>query len=255
MNIVQVKNLVLNGASLAITSIFGAGAGVHAFFGVQNHNFSPAAEYWVKLDGILGTGAPGLNPEILNYNAVTNPRMAKVTLLTAHSFVLDVLNPVTNAFVPVSLIVGGAYLGGGRVTVIQNFNITTKVFCPNYDTDQQIANKYVDFLTLRTGAGEYVCNEYVNENAQAINDTDIVPKTALLGDNRVLTCQENALLAPTQVNQQKIWHRFSCPVVAQNFQYELKMRNDQMTSLTINNNDFILYAMTLTMAPTGRMIQ
>ena len=255
VNIVQVKNLVLNGASLAITSIFGAGAGVHAFFGVQNHNFSPAAEYWVKLDGILGTGAPGLNPEILNYNAVTNPRMAKVTLLTAHSFVLDVLNPVTNAFVPVSLIVGGAYLGGGRVTVIQNFNITTKVFCPNYDTDQQIANKYVDFLTLRTGAGEYVCNEYVNENAQAINDTDIVPKTALLGDNRVLTCQENALLAPTQVNQQKIWHRFSCPVVAQNFQYELKMRNDQMTSLTINNNDFILYAMTLTMAPTGRMIQ
>jgi hypothetical protein len=261
VHIVQLRNNILNSASLAITSITGQGVGPippngPVDFLIPNHNFSATGDYWVKIDGILGNGAPGLNPEILNYNAITNPFMYKVVSINSGIINLFSWNPVARTFnIPVQLLFGGEYLGGGRVTVIQNFNITTKVFCPNYDTDQQIANKYVDLLTLTTDSGEYSCNEYVNEATPAINDTDLVPTTALLGDNRVLTCRENAILAPTQNSQNKIWHRFSCPVVAQNFQYELKMRNDQMTSLTINNNDFILYAMTLTMAPTGRMIQ
>ena len=118
-----------------------------------------------------------------------------------------------------------------------------------------MANKYVDFLTDTTTEGEYVCNVYINELPNAINDTDIVAVPALLGENKVLTKPENLTLIPQQIDQKKIWHRFSCPVVAQNFQYELKMRNDQMSSLIINNNDFVMYAMTISLSPTGRIVQ
>lgn len=255
INIVQARNQNVNGPSLSISAIVGSLPGVASAFWVYNHNFSSSGDYWVKIDGILGYGAAGQNPEELNYNSVTHPLMYHVTSASANVIYLSSWDNTTRTFTPLNILPGGTYLGGGRVTVIQNFNITTKVFCPNYDTDQQVANKYVDLLTDTTDSGEYACNVYINELPTAINNTDIVAVPAMLGENRVLTKPENLTLMPQQIDQKKIWHRFSCQVIAQNFQYELKMRNDQMSSLVINNNDFVLYAMTISLSPTGRIIQ
>jgi hypothetical protein len=253
---------VLNDESLAITNVAPTGGGGAVILTVPNHNFTATGQYWVRIDGIVGTGPN--NPSSLNYDATTNPVMYHVqNENSAINFGLERWNQNTYVFDNVQLGFGGTYLGGGRVTVVQNFDIKTKVFSPFYEQGQQLRAGYVDFLTDTTTyspdpteSGQCACFEYINEGPVAINNSNVAnTSSGIMGNNTVLTSAENIALIPQQANQAKIWHRFYLPTIEQNFQLELLMTNQQMSSQIINDNDYVLHAMTLYVNPTGRMIQ
>ncbi len=248
----MLNSKVTNSPSLAITTIT---PGTPVTLTVINHNFAtPIADYWVRIDGIIGGGAGVTNPSRMNYS--TSGLVFHLTgATTPNIFQLQTWDPTTNAFVNYALAAGGTYYGGGTITVVQNFNIQTKVFAPFYEQGMQNLVPYIDILTDTTTAGQYACNIYLNEYPISFNDPTVVANQGMLGSNIVLTTAENTALIPMQQNQAKIWHRFFSPYISQNFQLQLRMSNAQMSSFTINNNDFVMHAMTLYLSPQARMTQ
>ena len=241
---------VLNSPSLAIYAI---APGSPVGLTVANHTFNTAiVDFWIRIDGIIGQGPN--DPSQLNYSA--HQKIYHLTNATdANTFYLQTWDPFANAFHPVTLLAGGTYLGGGVITVIQNFNILTKDFSPFYEQGHQNLVPYIDFLTDTTANGQYTCNIYLNESPISFNDSTFTSNKGLLGSNLVLTQPENIALYPMQQNQAKIWHRFFAPYISQNFQLQLTMSNSQMSSQLINDNDFVLHAMTLYLSPNARMTQ
>jgi hypothetical protein len=242
---------VTNSPSLSISAIT---AGTPVTLTVVNHNFSPTADYWVRIDGIIGGGTALTNPSRINF-ATSGLIFHVKNSTTSTTFQLETWDSTTNAFVNYTLTAGGTYYGGGTITVIQNFDIQTKVFAPFYEQGMQNLVPYIDILTDTTTNGQYSCNIYLNEYPISFNDPTIAANQGMLGSNIVLTTAENIPLIPMQQNQAKIWHRFFSPYISQNFQLQLKMSNTQMSSYTINNNDFVMHAMTLYLSPQARMTQ
>jgi len=248
---------LMNSPSLAITAI---APGNPAIFTVPNHNFSSTTQYYVRLDGIMGT-APH-SPSTFNY--VTTPAVYLVHSIDANTFSLFKYNPATDNFdILQTLAAGGTYIGGGTVTVVQNYNILTKTFCPTYEQGSKQRLPYIDFLFDRTLNGQTTCYFYQNEiTVRAINSPTSNPQ-GLLGSASLLTSPENLLLIPEQNDQTKIWHRFYIQAVAQNFQIQLTMNNYQLANQYDSNGalnpiaatDFVLHAMTLYLSPTARLIQ
>ncbi len=242
---------VLNSPSLAITAIT---SGAPAIITVPNHNFNTGiADYWVRITGIIGTGAPGTNPTILNTSTTQDAYHLFSIAPNLNTFFLETWDPTTNAFIPVPLIPGGTYLGGGKITIVQNFDIMTKVFSPFYEQGKQNLVPYIDFLLDTTTDGQLSCVFYENENPLSINDPLVASNQGLLGNNDLFTSAENTILYPNQGSQTKIWHRFFSPFISQNFQLQLKMDNIQMSSYDITNSDFVMHAMTLYLSPNARM--
>lgn len=240
---------ILNEKSLAIYAIT---PGTPVVLRVPNHNLSSRGDYWVTVNGIIGTGPN--SPTALNYT--TTPAVYHVTPTGAtpqNDLALTVWNQTTQTFDPVTLAAGGTYLGGGTLTIVQNFSIKTKTFAPFYEEGKQGRFGYVDFLIDRTDSGQVTCNVLVNESSISAS----LQGSPNLGSNVLLTSPENLTLVPSQIFQTKIWHRFFVQSIAQNFQIELNFSNLQMSdsTLLINNNDLVIHAMTLYLSPTARMTQ
>lgn len=238
----------LNDPSLAITAIT---PGAPLVLTVPNHNFSVlnTSHYYVRIDGIIGNGPN--SPANLNY--ATTPLIYRVLPIGANTIQLLAYSAITDDFTtPVTFPAGGTYLGAGTLTVLQNFDIKTKVFCPFYEKATKQRLPYVDLLIDATANGQCTCLVYENEASPAINATS---NSATLGSNIVLTTAENAVLVPQQTQQEKIWHRFYIQSICQNFQLEFTMSNAQMASQAINDNTFTLHAMTFYLSPTARLIQ
>jgi len=258
---VEVLNIQnLNSPSLSITAIT---PGSPVTITVPNHNFNPGAtDYWVRISGIIGNGPN--NPSALN-NATTSSAYHLTSYTDINKFKLEVWDDANSDFVPVGLPAGGTYLGGGTITVVQNFNIYTKVFAPFYEQGMQNRVPYIDFLTDNSAlnqnpqpaladAGQYTVNVYLNECPVAINNPELSANSSILGNNVVYTIADNPLVG-NQVNQEKIWHRFYSPYISQNFQLQMTMSNLQMSNYDITNNNFVLHATTLYLSPNARMTQ
>jgi hypothetical protein len=243
---------------------------------VPNHNFSPISTYWIRIDGIISTTPvlPQISPETLNfYNSGNIYKISKI--IDENNFEISTFNPSTNNFTIVNWNISDTYLGGGTISIIQNFDIQTKVFAPFYEQGTQNLVPYIDIFSNATASGQYICDVYLNENDQAVNDPIVNPSISIIGTNIISTAPENPILYPQQTNQSKIWHRFFSPYISQSFQLEFKMSDAQMSAvypvppqippapplpppnytITINNNDFVMHAMTLYLAPTSRMTQ
>lgn len=221
---------------------------------VPNNNFQDGDIIYI--DGIIGVG-----PDILNgfsYRVtVPAPDTAPdeitlekydVTTLPLPSFV-DV--SVNNGYTP------GTYLGGGRITFLQDINITSKVFAPFYDMGSQCRLGYIDFLLDQTTLGEVSTNIFVDEtSSNPINDSS--PSSlngGLLGTNALLTRPENTTLIPNQVNQKKIWHRQFVQAICENFQIQITMTDEQRAERSISDTPFVMHAMALYLSPNARMTQ
>lgn len=236
--------LVTNAPSLAITAIT---AGNPMILTVPNHNFSALSRYWVRLDGIIGIDELNFNITP-NIYFVVNTGNPNTIILATWSIANQVFTPFTLTLYP-----GEGYLGGGTLTIIQNFNISTKVFAPFYEEGKQGRLGYIDFLFNRTVFGECSCDLYVNENPNPVNDP--ITQAGLLGTNVILTRPENLQLIPYEGNQAKIWHRFFSQSIAENFQLTLTMNEDQMSQYDVATEDFVMHAMTLYLSPTARMTE
>lgn len=205
-----------------------------------NHNMQTGQ--FVKITGIIGSGDP--NPNTLN------DTIYKVVSVDIDTIELQAW--VDGAIQNVTLDVGGEYLGGGVMTPINNINIWTKRFSPFFDAGQQVRLGYVDFFLDRTAEGEVTVNVYNNENGNIpLNQPETNP--SVLGENVVLTRPENGI--PFQTQQDKIWHRLFTPCLAQNFQIQITMDDEQMFQENISNADFVMHAMTLYLSANARMVQ
>jgi hypothetical protein len=211
-------------------------------FTILNHNLQ--SDQYVKITGILSVGAPDLT--------VLNDNVYLVTRIDADTISLQDSN-----YANVAIGAGATYLGGGKLTVLNNISVTTKVFSPFYESGQQTRLGYVDFFLDRTADGEITANIFVDENdTEGMNDPNLSTGTSgNLGTNVLLTRPENLTLLPFQVYQAKIWHRVYVQVNCQNFEIWLTMNDAQMFDETINSSDFVLHAMTLYLSPNARMTQ
>lgn len=200
----------------------------------------------------MGIGA--INPSTLN------DQVYKVVVIDKDTYSLQLFNVALNDFEDV-LYPGGTYIGSGRVVVLNNFNITTKIFAPFYDNNAQVRVGYIDFLLDKTSDGQMTCNVYIDEqDITSISDPNVtmsggVPTSGLLGTNVILTSPENAILIPYQANQKKIWHRMFIQSIAQNFQLRFYLSDLQMIDEVVSSSDVVLHAMTIYLSKNARLTQ
>lgn len=234
---------IVNDPSLAITAI---ATGTPATFTVPNHNLQ--AGQFVKLTDIIGSGTP--NPNTLN------DAVYRVDTVTTNTFQLQLFNSTTGIFETVILGVGGTYLGGGQVAVVNNIKILSKRFSPYYQDGAQVRLGYIDFFLEKTSDGEVTVDIFVNENSNiSINDPSSFLNRGILGDNLVLTRPENLAIIPFQAFQEKIWHRLFVQSITQNFQFQIRFDDAQMSSEAINSADVILHALVFYISDNIRLIQ
>lgn len=237
-----------NSESLSITAITPQALPNPVIITSPNHNLQTGD--FVKLTGIIGSGAP--NPNTLNGNIY---RVILFPTNEINQFTLESLDPVTGAATTVTLAPGGTYLGMGRITYFNNFNITTKVFAPFYEGAGQARVGYLDFLFDKTTDGELTCNFYVDEdNVDSISGNNPL-NSGLSGTNTVLTRPENLTLIPYQDQQSKIWHRMFIQSIAQNFQLELKLSDLQMSNEAISTSGLTFHAMVIYLSKNSRLTQ
>lgn len=240
-----------NSPAFAINGITSKAVTNQALIYSVNHNLQTGQ--FVKLTGILGSGVPdpsGLNDQIY-----------RVIVDDIDHYTLEELDLITGQFFDVILLPGGTYLGMGRATVLNNINITTKVFAPFYEDGGQVRVGYLDFLFDITEDGQLMCDYYMNESINtgiSISNPGVtvsggVPASGILGSNKILTTPENNILLPFQQNQSKIWHRMFIQSIAQNFQLEFSLSDIQMVDEMINSSDIVLHAMTIYLSKNARL--
>lgn len=230
-----------NDVSLAITNIIPNVPPIPVAIVIPNHNLQTGQ--FIKIIGIQGIGAP--NPSTLN------DIIYKVEVVDANTIIVFFLGPL--GITQQTLDIGGIYIGGGKVQVINNINILTKRFSPFYEIGSQVRLGYVDFLFDKTELGEITVNLFIDESDDIIVN-DPINDTSILGNAIVLTRPESPDI-PFQTNQQKIWHRFYTYVIAQNYQLQLTFSDAQMFDEEINDSNVVLHAMTMYLSPNARMIQ
>lgn len=234
---------VANDVSLSVTAI---SPGNPVQITVPSHNLQTGAFAYVL--NIIGAGPN--NPDSLN-----GP-IYFLTKIDANTLSLQLYNTTTGNLDNVMLNSGGTYIGGGQLKIVNNINITSKVFSPFYDSGKQVRLGYVDFFLSKTQNGEVTTQMFVNEAGSiSIDDPANPENSGLIGDNILLTRAENTTLIPMQQSQNKIWHRVFYYTFGQNFQLEISMDEGQMSDPNISSSDFVLHAMTLYFSAGARMTQ
>ena len=143
----------------------------------------------------------------------------------------------------------GTYTGGGKLTRVSNFNITSKQWNPGTTIGQQFTMAYIDFLLNRTTGGE-VSVDYLIDNTG-----DVYPGTnaAILGSNVLYTrAEDNKTL---QAGQSRIWHRYFLQSQAQFLQIKIFLSDAQMKDPVISRDSNVqINALILYLKPQGRII-
>jgi hypothetical protein len=143
----------------------------------------------------------------------------------------------------------GTYTGGGKLTRVSNFNITSKQWNPGTTIGQQFTMAYIDFLLNRTTGGE-VSVDYLIDNTG-----DVYPGTnaVILGSNVLYTrAEDNKTL---QAGQSRIWHRYFLQSQAQFLQIKIFLSDAQMKDPVISRDSNVqINALILYLKPQGRII-
>jgi len=210
-------------------------------FTCPNHNLISGT--FVKVTGIIAaTGPP-------DYSSL-NGKIYLVRVLSNNVITLQ-----DSTFANVNLGPGGNYIGGGQLSVVNNFKLKTKAFAPFYEQGGQARLGYVDFLLDKTNDGEVTAQIFIDECGYFPSIKDPANTFGNLGSNIILTRPENLALIPLQQYQSKIWHRQYVQTICQNFCIELSMSNAQMFDEDICSEDFTMHAMVLYISKNARLIQ
>lgn len=179
------------------------------------------------------------NHNLLDDQFVQVNQTLGVTGLTGNPYKISVVDD--NNILLLGATSSGSYLGGGSITLLNNVNITTKLFNPYIQEGQRARLGYVDFYFDRTEAGEVSVSLFVDDSSN-------VPIQSFV----VRTRPEEG--KPLQTTQQKIWHRMYTMSDAQEFQLQITMNDSQMQSSDINASDIVLQGLILWFTKSGRLI-
>lgn len=234
-----------NGQSLSIVSI--NPVPVPAEITVPNHNLRNGDI--IKIDSVIGLYSTALN-DLYFRVYIPNPS------LFPNNISLEIFDPATQKFSDLSL-TPQTYIGGGRISYVNGINIQTKIFAPFYDAASQCRLGYTDFLLDKTSDGEVTVNIYVDEsqNISINNPASTSGNVGLVGSNRLLTRPENPVLIPYQAIVKKIWHRIFTQCIAQNFQIQIAMTDEQKATPAISKSDFVLHATAFYLSKNARLTQ
>ena len=145
--------------------------------------------------------------------------------------------------VPVSTT--GSYLGGGLITKISNFDLVSKIF-NFFPEDKRTRLSKIDFYIDRTDSGQFTCNIFPDSS-------DVIANAPL-----PVNPQSNVVLSsanPYQFGQgEEAIFRLYADVIAQTYQFELTMTDQQLAVDDINSQGFVLNAMMITAKRGGRLV-
>ena len=138
----------------------------------------------------------------------------------------------------------GTYLGGGEIEVLNNINIRTKNFAFFMAQDKKMLIEKIEWLFTKTTGGEVTLDLYQDFN---FNE----PLNPLFGTKSVLTRPEDGEIFT--ISSDKIWHSVFRNLIADTFQAQITLSDDQMRSVAIQSADIKLHAMVIKASPTGRL--
>jgi len=208
---------VTNGVSLFITNIVG--------FGITNNdppvritspNHNLETNQIIQIFDI---------PEGSDFDLL-NSGIFSITRIDLNTFSLSVYDPSTGQFSLPGLAPIGAYIGGGQISLKDNFSITSKKF--NFlDDGQNIQLGFIDVLFDTTEEGGISLNVYTDYNDD--QPTNILP----LNDNPSTGLPDtffNSIVPTTSTNefQSKVWQRIFCPTRSAFITIEWTLSNSQM---------------------------
>jgi hypothetical protein len=166
--------------------------------------------------------------------------------------ILEVLSVTDANTIVVNGTFTGTYTGGGKLTRISQINILTKRFNPGTPIGQQFSCPYLDFLLVRTDAGElsvdYFLESYTNSSVQELP----VDNPAILGSNVLFTKPETDV--DGQPAQDVIWHRYFVGSEQQFLQLRFFLSDAQITDYAIATSGFELQAMLIYIEAGGRLV-
>lgn len=186
---------------------------------------------YITIQGALGT--TNVNNIIFQISATLGNKDTFTLLLTP-----------TQALTPPS----GTYGGGATYNRLTNIDIMTKQFPVMWQGARQTKLGTQRYLFDTTPAGEVSVSLLVNQdNNLAANDpisSSYIPQSDI-----VITYAEPTDLNVIQKNQDQIWHRINTCVIGDTVQLEFFLSDTQMRDALINQEEIVLHAFTINVAP------
>lgn len=145
------------------------------------------------------------------------------------------------------------YVGGGVISIRDNFNIVSKKF--NFvDQGESIQIGYVDLLMNSTPTGAITFNMFLDYDNNSISNTypENIISTSLLADtffNSVVPTSKSEL---SGITSSKYWHRVYCPTRADFLTIQLTLSNAQLNGIE-QESDVQIDAQIIWMRNAGRM--
>jgi hypothetical protein len=192
-----------------------------------------------------------------NHNLSINPygTFVKFTEVYGMTGINDLVGKVieivdaNNFKVDIDTTAMAAYTVGGRITILSNFQISTKRFNPYYAAGQKVRANYADFYLEKTAAGAFTVDIYVDDSYDSAAQSFVISTTQNYG----ITASIN-----------KIWQRAYPDVMGQYLQMDIYLSENQMRTAQgttpetykeadPEQSDFVLHAINFWMAPSGRL--
>jgi len=218
----KIQQQSINDPAFAITVIT---PGTPVELTIVNHNLE--TDDYVRISGIIGTS------DVLNGNSY------KVNFVDEDNITLSDENGV-----PTVVAAGSTYLGGGEVAQLHDYRVRSKKF-NLLEAGKSTEMGYLDFVINKTEFGEFNVDIYAdNNNTEPMNMDDVF-------FNNTVSTQENDSDLP---DQDKLIHRFFCRMHLQFMQFELNLTGAQKINQAIHDSDIELYALTLWVDKSGRVV-
>jgi len=160
-----------------------------------------------------------------------------VEVLTADTFTWLLTTP--------DVFPGGTFVGNALIQVVPIFNVITKRFSPFIEEAMQNRISFIDIYVDRTANGEFQVAVYQDEdNSLPTNELTVstFPESTYTNSPDTLP-YKNA----------KLWKRVYMTQVAQEFQLQFTLNNDQLKNPDIAASNIVIHAIILWIAKAGRL--
>lgn len=245
----MLDELTTNDPSLYITAIT-ANTLTPTVINCINHNMKTGTI--IKISGIP-SGTP--------FATSLNNNVFFIIRIDANNFSLWVYDPISDEFSTPQLDIETGYVGGGLISIRDNFNITSKKFnLVEYGTSIMLG--YMDILMEATGQenpGEIAMNVYLDYNDVETSNT--LPENSIANGSSTATPDAffNAIIPTTSssLNNKggtKFWQRVYCPTRGNFITIQFTFNNRQMATQP-QELDVQIDAQTLYIKPAGNLTQ
>lgn len=250
----KLDQLTINDPSLFISNIVNNGSGI-AQITSPNHNIQNSSKSDQQTINVVSiSGIPSTTP-FSNLNG----GIYAIVVIDANNFTLRSFNPITNEFdIEVVGSPAGTYVGGGVISVRDNFFINSKKF--NFlDEGQNIQMGYLDILMAAVPGGEISLYVYLNYDDETPSNTlysnQIVGATPEIPDtffNSIIPTSPSQYAVAKQGT--KFWQRVFCATRANFLTLQYTFSNLQMSGIP-QTKEVQIDAQILWIRKAGRITQ